>query len=201
MFVLTIDQQGSTGNPDRVPELLETLSAATATRTGVVLPFERTVGDEVQGLCEDAGTTLDAVLAVARSGGWSTGLGVGTVARPLPPSTREATGDAFVAARAAVDRAKARGTGAALAVDGARARDCRDAEAVLRLVAAVLARRSAPGWEAVDTLAAYEGRRKDVAAALGITEQAVSQRLRAALQSEVDAVRPVAERLLTEADR
>ena len=61
MFALTIDQHRSRSGRDLVPELLAALSGV---RT--VLPFERTVGDEVQGLPADAATTLEALLIVLR---------------------------------------------------------------------------------------------------------------------------------------
>ncbi|MCZ2264312.1 hypothetical protein IRJ14_17125, partial [Isoptericola sp. QY 916] len=62
----------------------------------------------------------------------------------------------------------------------------------------VVARRSAAGWEAVDTLVAQRGPapQRASAAALGVSEQAVSQRLRAALWAEDAAARPLAARLL-----
>ncbi len=59
-------------------------------------------------------------------------------------------------------------------------------------------RRTAPGWEAVDALARVGGTQKDVARALGVSEQAVSQRLRTALWPEEAAARPVVARLLGE---
>ena len=49
MFALTIDQHRSRRGEDLVPGLLGALAAVPT-----VLPFERTVGDEVQGLHGDA---------------------------------------------------------------------------------------------------------------------------------------------------
>ena len=75
-----------------------------------------------------------------------------------------------------------------------------DAEAVLTLLGAVLARRTPAGWRAVDESARTDHRSQDaVAARLGITQQAVSERLRTALWTEEVAVRPAAARLLTAA--
>src|SRR5580765_2801168 len=102
MYVMTIDQRGSTGDIDRVPGLLKGLSAlSTAGR------FERSVGDEVQGVVERPDEVVEIALHALRSGCWYVGIGVGAVDLPLPASPREGSGPAFVAARLAVDRAKA----------------------------------------------------------------------------------------------
>src|SRR6476661_8161309 len=111
MYVMTIDQRGSTGDIDRVPGLLKGLSAlSTAGR------FERSVGDEVQGVVERADEVVEIALHALRSGRWYVGIGVGEVDLPLPASPREGSGPAFVAARAAVDRAKAAAAHVPLAV-------------------------------------------------------------------------------------
>ncbi|MBD5787540.1 hypothetical protein IF650_15315 [Cellulosimicrobium terreum] len=203
MFVLTVDRRASTGHPDRVPGLLSHLGDLLDTLPGVVVAFDRTVGDEVQAVLDDPATVLDVVLDLLRDGGWSVGVGIGTVDEPLPTVSREASGDAFVRARDAVEQAKSRTATAPVAVRGGGqggAARAAEAEALLRLLAAVAARRTAHGWQAVDTLARVGGTQKDVARELGISEQAVSQRLRSALWPEEAAVRPVVERLLGEAD-
>ncbi|MCL3862837.1 hypothetical protein [Actinotalea sp. K2] len=204
MFVLTVDQDASTTRGDLVPELLTTMAPLTAALPGVLRPFERTVGDEVQAVLRDADDLTTVTLALLRIGGWSIGIGIGPVHEPLPASSRAASGEAFVRARAAVERAKGRGSAAPVAVEagagetGARGRE---AEAVLRLLGGVIARRSDAGWEAIELVGAGGLRQKDVAARLKISEQAVSQRLRTALWSEEVAVRPVVARLLAEGDR
>ena len=117
MYVMTIDQRGSTGDVDRVPGLLKELSAlSTAGR------FERSVGDEVQGVVERADEVVEIALHALRSGRWYVGIGVGEVDLPLPASPREGSGPAFVAARAAVDRAKAAAAHVPLAVVAGRGR-------------------------------------------------------------------------------
>ncbi|UKJ64729.1 hypothetical protein H1Q78_04850 [Cellulosimicrobium cellulans] len=198
MFVLTVDQRGSTGHRDRVPEVLARLEEFLAARPGLVVPFDRTVGDEVQGMLDDPATVVDVVLDLLRDGGWSVGVGAGAVDEPLPAVSREASGEAFVRAREAVEQAKSRAATAPVAVRGEPTARAAEVEALLRLLAAVVDRRTAPGWEAIDTLARVGGTQKDVARALGVSEQAVSQRLRAALWPEEAAVRPVVARLLGE---
>ena len=198
MFVLTVDQRSSTGRPDLVPDLLRHLRDVLTGRPGVVVPFDRTVGDEVQGVLDDPGTVVDVVLDLLRDGGWSVGLGVGAVDEPLPAVSREASGDAFVRARDAVEQAKSRAATAPVAVRGGAPGRAEEVEALLRLLARVADRRTARGWEAVDELARVGGTQKDVARALGVTEQAVSQRLRSALWPEEAAVRPLVVRLLGE---
>lgn len=202
MFVLTVDQRASRRHGDRVPVLLEALDDLRAA-PGVVLPFERTVGDEVQAVLAAPGAVVDVALRIVRLGGWSVGIGIGPVDEPLPASSREASGEAFVRARDAVERAKRRPGGVALAVtgpDGLPGERATEAEAVLRLLGALVARRSDAGWQVVDRLAAGGVTQKDVARALGVTEQAVSQRVLASMWPDEAAVRPLAVRLLGEAD-
>lgn len=242
MIVLTVDQRGSTYAADRVPEVLAELARLTRFREGVVVGFERTVGDEVQGILASgrAGAELavDLSLHLLRDQGWSVGIGVGQVEGPLPTVSREARGFAFYRARDAVERAKTRGRGTSVAVEGpppgapdlrttisgaaapgAPAQDtavpdvsapdtvaaqpdlAAEVEALLRLLAAIRARRTPQGWEVADTLASLAdkpGRQRIVAQSLHVSEQAVSQRVRAALWQEEEAVRPVVVRLLAE---
>jgi hypothetical protein len=201
MWVLTIDQRASRRRGDRVPELLDALPRRGD--PGVVLPFDRTVGDEVQGVLDDATTVLDVVQTAARLGEWSVGIGVGPVAEPLPASTREGSGAAFVRAREAVERAKRRAGDAPVAVVGAdrgpSADRAAEAEAVLRLLAGVAERRTDAGWEVVDLLRAGLTQRA-TAERLGVSGQAVSQRVRASMWPDEAAARPLAVRLLEEAD-
>ncbi|HEY8718756.1 hypothetical protein [Pengzhenrongella sp.] len=204
MFILTIDQQGSRRVGDRVEELLEVFAALPAVAPGapgLVRPFERTVGDEVQAVLDDAELVVDLALTVLRRGGWSVGIGAGPVHEPLPETSRAGWGEAFILARSAVERAKTRTRPVPLAVDGVDPVAAADAEAVLTLVAAVAERRTAAGWEVIDALrVGGEGsRQEDVATRLGISQQAVSQRLRTALWAEELAARPLAARLLATA--
>jgi hypothetical protein len=202
MFVLTVDQVGSRRMGDHVESLL-TVLAPLRWRDGVVRDFERTVGDEVQAVLDDSGLVVEVALRLLRLGGWSVGIGAGAVAEPLPPSSRAGSGEAFVLARAAVERAKSRTRPVPLAVASHVAERGQDAEAVLALLGTVTSRRTAAGWAVVDALGRFgPGARQDeVAAALGITQQAVSQRLRTAMWAEEVAARPVAARLLDEGDR
>jgi len=202
MFVLTVDQHASRRVGDRVEALLDDLAPLSG-RDGVVRAFERTVGDEVQAVLRDAGLVVEVALQLLRTGGWSVGIGAGPVHEPLPASARAGSGQAFVLARAAVERAKSRTRPVALAVEGAVPERARDAESVLTLLGGVLARRSPAGWAVVDALGTLgrEATQDAVAAHLGVTQQAVSQRLRAAMWAEEVAARPVAARLLTEGER
>jgi hypothetical protein len=191
-FVLTVDQRASRRGPDRVPDVLGALNEGVAT----VRPFERTAGDEFQGVLEGSGEVVDVVLRLVRWGGWSIGVGAGPVQTPLPPSTRAGTGPAFLCARRAVDAAKQRP--ARLAVRGAVPVDAGDAQAVLTALAVLVDRRSEQAWEAI---ALVEGGRTQAEAAteLGITRQAVGQRLAAGLWELERELRPTAGRLLERA--
>lgn len=201
MWTLTIDQVGSRRVGDRVDAFLARLGAlADPDRLppGAVRPFERTVGDEVQGVLNDPHLAVDVALAVLRHGGWTVGVGAGAVDEPLPASARAGTGSAFVLARDAVEAAKSRNRSVPLAVRGVDPAAAADAEGVLVLLAATAARRTAAGWAVVDALSSGspDRRQEELAAELGITQQAVSQRLRTALWAEEVAARPAAARLL-----
>jgi hypothetical protein len=178
VFVLTVDQVDSRGLGDRVGPLLPEL--AERWEEALALGPDRTAGDEFQLITRNAEAALGLVLELTRRDEWSVGLGVGAVDEPLPATTREAAGDAFVAARDAVDRAKraphrfaltAAAVGAPL--DGA------DVEALVDLLLEVRSRRSAEGWAVADRLTPGTTQAA-VAQELGITAQAVSLRARAA---------------------
>ena len=188
MYVVTADQRASRRGPDRVESLLQDLSA-----TDVLRPFERTAGDEVQGVLADPDAVVDLVLRLARTARWSVGVGAGDVREPLPASTRAGAGPAFEHARDAVERAKR--SAPHVAVSGADGAAAAHAQAVLRLLAELVQRRTDPGWAVVDRLGS--GRTQtDVAAELGITKQAVSQRARAAGWLHERDLRPAAAALL-----
>jgi hypothetical protein len=190
-FVLTIDQRGSRRGADRVPSVLSALSGVPT-----VLRFERTAGDEVQGLLDDPDAVVDVVRRLVRDGSWSIGIGAGPVSTPLPGSTRAATGPAFLAARGAVEAAKRRPV--RVAVRGVVTEPAADAQAVLTALAALVERRSDQAWEAIALVEA--GRTQAQAAAeLGVTRQAVGQRLAAGLWEVERDLRPAASRLLLRA--
>jgi hypothetical protein len=191
-YVLTVDQRASRRGPDRVADVLERLNGDVPT----VLAFERTAGDEFQGVLAEPGTVVDVVLRLVRLGGWSIGVGAGPVQTPLPKSTRAGAGAAFLSARRAVEAAKQRP--ARLAVRGAVPAEAGDAQAVLSALAVVVERRSDQAWEAI---ALVDGGHTQAEAAieLGISRQAVGQRLAAGLWDLERDLRPTAARLLARA--
>jgi hypothetical protein len=191
-FVLTVDQRASRRGPDRVEAALGLLNG----KVPVTLAFERTAGDEFQGVLDDPARVVEVVVDLVRLGGWSIGVGAGPVQTPLPDSTRAATGTAFLCARRAVDAAKQRP--ARLAVRGPVQADAADAQAVLTALAVLVERRSDAAWEAIELVDA--GRTQAQAAAeLGISRQAVGQRLAAGGWELERELRPTAARLLARA--
>ena len=196
MFVLTADQHASKVRGDKVAALLDAQEGwDRAHADAVVLPLERTVGDEVQIVLSDASAAVDLALHLMRLGEWAVGIGAGPT-DALAETSRASSGPAFVHARTAVERARGRAVPAPVVVTGEDAGAAERATALLQLLAAVVRRRSAPGWEVADLL--VDGTlQKDVAAALGVSEQAVSQRVRSAMIEEERAVRPLAAELLT----
>lgn len=201
MFVLTIDQRASRRNPDRVPELLAALEERLDPAT-LLLPFVRTVGDEVQGVLADPVAVVDLVLQLARTGGWSVGVGTGAgvLASRADGGAPASSGDAFVHARAAVERAKGRTVANSLAVRADDAVAAARAEAVLQLLASVVRRRTAKQWRALDLLQQPGATGVEVAATLGVTPQNVSKLGRDSLWQEEQDARAVAAHLLLAAD-
>jgi len=186
--VFTIDQRDSRRDSDRVPSLLQTLGRDVETLRG----FERTAGDELQGVLTSASAISTAIGLLLRARQWNIGIGIGLVDDPLPPSARAGRGPAYLDARAAVTAAKSSPWN--LRVVGENSYGCRQLETVLLLWASVLSRRSLRGWEVVDLVAqglSYDeaGRR------LGITQSAVSQRAQAAGLIEGRRAQELAEQL------
>ena len=193
---MTVDQRGSQRGEDLIEDLLGRLADALPA-AAIVRPFERTAGDELQGLLAGADHAVRTALNLVRDGSWSVGLGLGQVREPIPVSVRSATGPAFVHAREAVLRAKS--SPRHVAICGPDSQAAGDAEALLALLAAIVQRRSRLGWEVAD-LVATGITQQEAAARLGVSPQAVSQRLHAGLWQEQRRAEPVAARLLEAAD-
>jgi len=194
VYVLTIDQRASSTTEDLVPDLLGSLNRRRAP-DGLLRRFERTAGDEVQGILSTASAVVDVVADLLRADAWSVGLGVGEVDEPLPRSTRAARGTAFLHAREAVTRAKS--DPHQISVVGDDAYRAEQAETVLWLIELLLRRRTAAGWEVADLLA--DGMtRGEIAKRLGISPSAVSQRAQVAALVEEQRARVLATALLDE---
>ncbi|MCQ4118496.1 hypothetical protein [Rhodococcus tibetensis] len=192
MFVLTVDQRGSRRDIDRVGDLIAELGDHRLVR-----PFQRTAGDEIQAVAADPGTVVALALDLVAREHWSIGIGIGAVEEPLPAETRAGRGPAFELARGAVERAK--GAPGRVAVEGPDTDSAADADTALTLVAVLLARRTDEGREAVEQM--RRGlTQTEAARTLGISKQAVSQRLATAGWQVETAGRRLAERLLTKAD-
>lgn len=192
MFVLTVDQRRSRRDIDRVPDLLEQCR-----HHHLIRPFDRTAGDEVQAVADDAATVATIAVDLVSTLHWSVGIGIGAVELPLPETTRAGRGPAFEAAREAVTRAKI--APASLAVSGPEATTAEDAETAATLVAMLINRRSERGREAVALMAGGLSQ-SDAADRLGITKQAVSQRLSVAGWQVETAGRSLVTRLLRAAN-
>lgn len=195
MFVLTIDQRSSQTGPDRIPHLLELLSDLPA-----AVPFDRSVGDEAQGVLESGDLVVEATLRCLRDGGWYVGIGVGEVETPLPDHARVGRGKAFVAARAAVERAKKTADRAPVAVVGPEG--AAEAEGVLTLIGRFVMNRSEAEWRILDLLEPQRrGSQSEAARSLNISPQAVSKAVFRSAWVEEWAARPAAAVLLHLADR
>jgi hypothetical protein len=182
MFVVTADQVGSRHSADKVAATLVALNTQHEKR--LLLPADRTAGDELQLLTNDPALVLTLILDLTRDGQWSVGVGVGAVRQPLPADTREATGEAFYAARDAVTRAKKQSARFALTLasnddDASRPLGGSDVEALITLLLTLRERRTDGGWELFDLLSTGLTQ-SESAEKLGITAGAASLRARAA---------------------
>src|ERR1035437_8180363 len=193
MFVLTVDQRRSRRDSDRVPELLAHLAPVS-----VVRPFERTAGDEVQAVLSDPTTVVSVAMDLVRRAHWSVGIGIGWVEEPLPRSTRAGDDPAFQHARTAVKHAKSALT--PVAATGSDSIAAASAATVLDLVSLLVQRRSPEGWAAVELVAAGHTQ-SSAADVLGVSKQAVSQRIRATAWRQEQAGRALAATLLAKADQ
>ena len=141
---------------------------------------------------------VSVALDLVRRTHWSVGIGIGAVEQPLSPRTRAGHGPAFEHARTAVEHAKSALTH--VAVSGFDPAGATAVATVLDLMALLVQRRSPEGWAAVELLAAGHTQ-SSAAEALGVSKQAVSQRLRTTAWQQEQAGRALAATLLTEADR
>ncbi|PZQ88391.1 MAG: DNA-binding protein [Leifsonia xyli] len=192
MFAITADQIDSRHGPDLADDGLALLTRVGAGR--LALAPDRTAGDEIQALTDDAATALALALALARTGRWSVGLGIGTVRTPLPTTTRAATGEALIAARDAVDAAKRRPGRVAVAGDGIRP-SATTVQSMLDLLLLLRERRSPAGWELYD-LVESGLTQAEAAERLGVTPQATSKRaIAAGVRSDAASREAIAELL------
>lgn len=190
--VLTLDQRGSRAGSDAVPAFLATLAPGSLP-AAPLLPFQRTVGDEVQGVVDRAATLVEVVGRALRAGAWNIGIGFGDVETPLPAETRAGRGPAYLHAREAVTRAKS-APHRIVVVGGPGDAGAEHLETVLGLWAGLLERRTARGWEVHDLLA--EGLSYSAAGQrLGISQSAVSQRAQTAGLVDEQRARALAEHL------
>ncbi|MEJ9079893.1 hypothetical protein [Gordonia malaquae] len=171
MFVMTIDQRSSRTDRDRVPDLIAQYADACTVR-----PFDRTAGDEVQAVFDDASALVPIALDIAASGHWTVGIGVGLVDQPLPQTTRAGRGPAFEAAREAVEAAK-RDRRRLRVVGGSPW--SQHAQTAAALLLDTMTSRSEAGREAVALMRTGVTQQQG-AAALNISPQAMSSRLQAA---------------------
>jgi hypothetical protein len=204
MFVITADQIDSRNDRDRAGELIAELSARFG--ESFALPPDQTSGDEIQILTPDARAAFDTVLAIHRTGHWSTGLGIGDVRAPLPAATRQAAGGAFIAAREAVTRSKRADARFALEVSAGDRNSASmllspaEVDALISMLLLLRGRRTPEGWEAVDLLQRGHNQ-SEAASRLGVTTAAVSQRVKSAMWRVEESARPGLVRLLENLDR
>lgn len=191
MFVLTVDQKGSRSDEDRVPHALLLLADIPT-----LAPFERTVGDEFQGVLTSPSDVYEAVMRLMRDGRWHCGIGVGQGSFPHPthPRSVEGRGLAFIAARQAVEDAKDLTPSVSLHLGVTPEKERREpgqncsaenracAQALVRLAASIVAHRTPRQWEVLDVVRT-SSTLAQAGQTLGISTSAVSQSLSASQAS------------------
>ena len=195
MFAITADQVGSRHGGDLVDGELIELGRLGGTQ--LLLPPDRTAGDELQLVTADAATALQAVLHLTRGERWSVGLAVGEVRHPLPQATRALAGSALELARTAVDAAKKRSLRFALEIEAGRHPDTPTLQPLIELLLALRARRTPEGWQLAELLDTGITQAQ-AATRLGITPQAVSLRAQSAQLRMESAARAALVTLLTQ---
>lgn len=198
MFVLTADEDQSTVRGEHIQSTITALRIHLAAGSHeLALPPERTVGDEFQLVSYSAAPIVAACLFLLAEGRWAIGVGIGP--GQLAYSTRASRGPAFVAARAAVESARRRSAVRPIVIHGSDPDGASHATAIAQALAAFVMQRSPAGHSAVAAVSAAPTQQA-AAHALGITQQALSQRLTAAHHREVLGLSSVLERGLAALD-
>lgn len=190
MIVITADQQGSRASSDRVPEVLATLEktfqASPIKPHGKFWNFQRTAGDEIQALFEDADIelALQAVLKLHWLDFGYVGIGIGSVLGGKNPiiNVREGNGGAYIAARTAIDRAKTLPSRIALTIEEGYRKDLDQwkglMDASLQLVFEEDRKSSTADQRIAEHYYFYGQTQREIAQNLRISQPAVSQSLK-----------------------
>ena len=172
MYVLTLDQRESRIAGDLVDPWHSDLNKRFS--AGLMLPFVRTAGDEMQGLFTSPASLLEVVIEALDSGSWWIGLGLGDP-EPLGDTARDSRGAAFQHARVAVELAKERSWRCAAVGDPEWMAEAVDG--MLAVIAHVRATRTARANELVNR-AMTGAKQVEIARELDISPQAVSKQLK-----------------------
>jgi DNA-binding CsgD family transcriptional regulator len=177
-IVVTIDQKRSRQAAPQAATLAHELNRALGSQ--LEQRFEITVGDELQGVLDVADSLTIVTRRALAMGQWWIGVGIGR-ADVIGPSARQSSGPAFFAARRAIGRAKKVPWGVAVEPAGTEWTDL--LESAIAVWATLLLSRTQRGWEAVN-LRDTGLSELEIAERLGITQQAVHQRLRSAFYQQ-----------------
>lgn len=191
---MTLDQRGSRSGTDLVPQTLELLERILVGDMTPVAAFERTAGDEIQGVVADPKAVYAVVRMLLRDAAWYIGIGHGSIDQPIPVRAAEGGGSAYWVARDAVNLAKTKRASTPIAfVSHTHGELASDLNGLLQLLGFVLVERSAAAWQAIDLITTSYGTpngvtQKLAAQTLGITPAAMSARLsNAGLNQELEA--------------
>jgi hypothetical protein len=184
-IVAILDQRESRSSPDLVKIWQDRLNSSLG--DGLLLPFARTTGDEMQALVADPVVLGRLARETVASGDWTLGIGIGKVEVPLPDSVRESRGSAFWAARDAIEAAKTRRRNRPIAVCSPKdvATDAQEGaafelERCLGALAFIVSRRTARQRELSDHYYSAGYSLEAVISEFSLSTQGARQRLNAA---------------------
>ncbi len=173
-IAITMDQRLSRQRDDLVQKTMLRYNDVFA--NGLLRPFERTSGDEMQALISEPRTAIEIWVDAVQSGDWWIGVGIGPLNEPIAKSVREVGGVALQNARLAVEGAKSRSTPHRFQITGNDER-VEDLAVVLTLVAWVVERQT-PAALVAEELYTNGRTQQEAAAVLKISQQAFGERIR-----------------------
>lgn len=103
--VMIVDQRKSRRDVDRIPDLVASLNELAT--DSLIMPFQRTLGDECEGVLHSLDRVPALVSAMARQSCWWIGIGLGDISG-VAADSRDVSGEAFGIAREMVEAAKRR---------------------------------------------------------------------------------------------
>lgn len=202
MYLLTLIRRNAqaTLTPEALLGRLEALEPS--------IGFTQTYPDELQGAFDTAESAARAMLLAAQDNAFWVGIGIGELKAPRFASalgavaTTDCTGDSLDFTRLAVEQAQTGSPARGVVILSADRTFSEQATGLARLLYRVAANRTTAENRVIDlAVPGVRGQQKAIAAALGISAQAVSKTLVRALYQEQEAALPALVELMIRLDQ